>query len=248
MTSMIGTILAETVTNSAAYMFGMFLGFAIMLAIPVMFILSLIKFILTKGKGWLIMLIISILLGCGMIILIGYEAYKAFQKSGGISSASEKGVRAVETDDGLLTLDLPKGWRALDELSDTGSLGYGNLWKEHYVLVISEEKANLDESFTLMDYGELCLENTKGVASKFEKGEWSSLEVAGSPMMQIELNTVVDNIKINYLNGYYETENHYHQIVLWTLPSKWEKSKPVFQSVLKSVRLSSSDDAAQRGE
>ena len=240
MIAAISTLLAETESYKIVYAFGTILGFIIMLAIPILFILSLVKVILTKRKRWIVILVITTLCACGFVGMVGFTAFNSFQKSRGATAedmiGENKKTRVVSTDDKLLQMEIPEVWSEIDDLSEIASLEYGHLTGEQYLIVISEEKVDFDEALTLKGYGQACLENTKEVASKYKEGKWVASEAAGNDMLEIEVDAVVDNIKIKYLHGYYETENHYHQVMQWSLSSKWERSRPVFEAVLDSVK------------
>ena len=211
----------------------------IVLAIPAIFILSLVKLFTTKQKAWLVGVIIPGTLGLGIVALFVtafLSGYNTYNKK--IKNANGKGVKTqiVTTEDGLLELKVPKTWRTLDQISGIGSLGFGNLRSEQYLIVISEPISDFEDSFTLDDYAEICLGNTKDSASEYTSGQWVPSQISGYPAKEIEVNAVIDRLKIKYLNGYLETETHYHQIMQWTLPSQWKNSEQVFRSVLDSAK------------
>ena len=237
------SILADTTSNGIAYKIGQILGFVLVLAIPAIFILSLVKLIITKRKTWLIGLIITGVLGLGFAGVVVYTAIEAYKKGAATAAKTmeekEEGGKKnqlVKTDDKLLQFELPARWRTLKELPENGSLRQGDLVKEQYMMVLSQAKEDLEDDYNLSLYSEGCLQNIKEVSKSFNQKKSRSVEVDGCEMMEVEVDSVIDGVKIKYLNGYLETETHYHQVMLWTLPTRWEKSKPIFKSVLSSIK------------
>jgi hypothetical protein len=49
-------------------------------------------------------------------------------------------------------IGLPNNWKHMPELTDIGSIEYGNPRREQYVLVISEPKADFSDSIDLKAY------------------------------------------------------------------------------------------------
>lgn len=214
---------------------GTVIGFIIMLTVPAVFILSLVMLIVTKRKLWLIGLILSSLVGLIFAAAVGFVAVKTY-KDGATAATEITETKVVTTDDGLLQLAIPESWKSLGNISEDATLQYGHLVGEQYCIVISEVKADFDETYTLKDYSELCLKNIEGGASKYQRSELLTSEVGGYSLLETQVDATIDKTKIKYHNGYLETDTHYYQIMQWTLPSKWEGSEPVFKSVLRSAK------------
>ena len=233
------TPLAEAASSIMAYNMELILGVLLMLTVPAVFILSLVKLIITKRKRWIICLIISGLLGLFFISAIIHSALETYKTVADAAAEnmdhSMKNAQVVQTADGLLKFNLPKAWSTLDELPEEASLRYGSLRGELYIVVLSEPKTDFEDGYSLELYGEGCLQNIIDVSKQYKQKEWITSEVSGCKIMKIQVDAVVDGIKVKYFNGYLETDTHYHQVLLWTLPSMWEKSKPVFESVLSSI-------------
>ena len=226
--------------QQAGKVFGMVFMVIIIIAVPAFFILSLIKALTKKTKGWVICLIISSLLLLSFGVLVGIAAVTAYRQ-GKDNSTSEYSVddsqmQTVVTDDGLLSFELPSNWKEVDELHDEASLKYGHLRSEQYMLVLSENKSDFEEDVSLRDYADLCLENAELATSGMRFGEWTEHQIANRKMLKVQMSATVDRIKIKYQYGYYETKDHYHQIMQWTLPSKWGSSQPLFNVVLDSAK------------
>lgn len=237
--------------NSAAYeagqQVGQILGYVLVIGVVALFILSLIKTIISpKKKVWVSLLILSSLLLLVGLGSAGYAVFKGIKDAREVSAddlkqGSDK-VKEVRTDDDLLVFRIPKIWKPLDQLHADASLRQGHLRDEQYMLVLSEKKSDFDDSTTVRDYADLCIKNTISVASKYEEGEWRESTVAGEKMLRVEVDAVVDHLKIRYLLGYYETDGHFHQITLWTMPSRWKESGPIFEAVLDNVEPVSGSD------
>lgn len=232
------TSILPLLANSSAYKagetMGTAIGFILMLIIPAVFILSLVMLIVTKRKLWIIGLILSSLAGLALVVSVAYIAVKTY-KDGATAATEITDTKVVSTDDGLLQLTIPESWKSLGNISEDATLQYGSLVGEQYCIVISEVKTDFDETYTLKDYAEQCLKNVEDQASKYQRSEWLTSEVGGCSLLEVQADATIDKTKIKYHNGYLETDTHYHQIMQWTLPSKWEGSEPVFKSVLESI-------------
>jgi len=60
------------------------------------------------------------------------------------------------------------------------------------------------------------------------------LDIGGNRAVRYRLTGTMDGLNIVYWHVTLETEDHYHQILLWSLKSKFSKNKADFDSVIQS--------------
>lgn len=239
-------LLANTGSHEIGYMLGLVFGFVAILAVPAFFIVSLIKALTKKTKGWVISLVLSSLCLLGLGSVVGYAAVKAVKRGQAVTAdelkSGKENTQLVTTDDDLLRFTIPSKWTEIRDLHDEASLKYGHLAGEHYMLVLTESKTDFDEGVALRDYADLCLENTKAASTNMKLGEWVETDLDHGKLLTVELSATVDRIKIKYYYGFYESKGHYHQVMQWTLHSKWGSSRPVFDAVIKSIETVNPED------
>jgi Tfp pilus assembly major pilin PilA len=139
----------------------------------------------------------------------------------------------VTSADGLTRMRLPSSWQRLPELNDMGSIEYGNPYREQYLLVISEPRADFSSSMDLPAYTEMLLnQNYRPMLANLSleyRGQVSFNEMKGT---KYELRGEIDNIRIVYLLTILQSNDHFHQVLFWTLPTKWADTAAVFESAL----------------
>ncbi|HSA59597.1 MAG TPA: hypothetical protein VLJ37_07930 [bacterium] len=145
----------------------------------------------------------------------------------------------LKSADGRIQITLPAGWKQDRALHATAELAASNRAGEMYVIVLSDNKSDYDE-MSLEKNSEITrtalLEGTKSPQTSGPQ----RLTINGSPALQYEIQATVDNLHIVYLHTTVETAGYYHQILAWTLRSRFEKAKPVLQEVIASFREISS--------
>lgn len=232
--------LAATDPNSAAYktgqVIGAIIGFIFVLGLPIIFIFSLVKLISTKNKAWLIGLILS---GVAVIALIGLVAFGVYTGYKNSASKARSGFSSgagsiVNVPDSKLSLNLPSHWSDIKDLNDAASLSMGNLFREEYLIVIAEAKADFDGNLT--DYSELTVGSMIDSLDNPTTQEPLTLPINGLPSIQREFSGSVDRTKIAYLHTCIEGSEHYYQIIGWTIPSRKATAFKIIQDVINSSK------------
>lgn len=232
--------LAATDPTSTAYkvgqVIGAILGFIIVLGLPALFILCLVKLISTKNKKWLIGLVLS---GLALLALIGlvigavYMGYKNTVSNARLAASS--GVESIViVPDSKLFLNMPSHWSEIKDLNEEASLSMGNLFREEYLIVIAEVKADYDGSLT--DYSNLTVSSMTDSIENPTTKEPLSLSINGLPAIQQEFSGSIDRTKIAYLHTSIEGAEHYYQIIGWTIPSRKATAFKVIQDVIDSSK------------
>lgn len=216
----------------AGYMFGAILGVLLVLGMIGMGVLSIIMAFVRKTKGWITMAIIFSVLGiAGIIAGVAFAAY------GFTKVIAEQGKsKTVVTNEGWVRLTIPGSWRELPEFKGDGSLTVGNIFSNEFALVISERKDDING--TLDDFAKLA---TDGIRSKLEAGaDVGPIEkaVAGKfAARRCRLAGTTDDLQIVYLHYSIETPEGFHQLLMWTIPSKERLARPLFEGVAASFEV-----------
>lgn len=232
--------LAATDPSSAAYkagqLVGTIIGFVVMIGIPVLFILSLVKLITTKNKAWIIGLVLSGIAFILIICVFAVGAYMGYKNTKGqsLTETSSGTKKIVKVPDTKLSLGIPSHWKKIDDLNEAASLSMGNLFREEYLIVIAETKADFDGSLT--DYSDLTVTAMIDSIDNSTFTEPVSLSINGLPAIQREFSGSVDRTKIAYSHTSIEGSENYYQIIGWTIPSRKTTAFKVIGDVVNSAK------------
>jgi hypothetical protein len=62
------------------------------------------------------------------------------------------------------------------------------------------------------------------------------MDINGNPALQYEIHASVDEIQVTYLHTTLETAEHFHQILAWTLQSRFASNSSELQQVVLSIK------------
>jgi hypothetical protein len=95
---------------------------------------------------------------------------------------------------------------------------------------------DLAEELSLGEFSDIVRSGLIEALTNPSVSEPEALTLGGQPAIRYEIVGVIDNVKIRYWHVSMESEGHFHQVILWSLPSKFEKNRPDFEAVLQSIR------------
>jgi len=144
--------------------------------------------------------------------------------------------KVVTATDNKCQLTVPGNWQTRTDLHEEAALQTANLLSDQYAIVISESKADFNEDILLEDYTDLLKRSTKMKVSDVTFTESKLLEINGYPASQYEAEGSVDKIKIKWIFTVINAPKHFHQVVAWTTPSRFEQNKPVLTEVINSFK------------
>lgn len=236
-------LLAATDPNSSAYrageIAGSILGLLILIVVPVLFIISLVKFITTKKRGWLVGLIVSGLLSIAFIVLVLVTAYNGYKTGIAKAKNATPSIRAtgsakvVEVPESDLSLTLPGHWVELSELNEEATLSTGNTAKEEYLIVIPENKIDFDGS--LEDFSKITASGIFDNLTNSSISEPKPLLIQGLSAIQYEISGTIDHTKVSYLHTSVIGEKYFYQVLGWTVLSRKSQAFDVFHEVINSM-------------
>ena len=137
--------------------------------------------------------------------------------------------------DGAFQVTVPPGWRTDRELNDKAELGVSQRSQEYYLIVLSESTQDFAE-MDLEKHSDTTLEQIVSSLSSSSVGPVQRLTVSGQPALQYEIAGTTNNIKVKYLHTTVELGGYYHQILAWTLQSRWAKNEAALRAAVQSFR------------
>ncbi|MBA4148150.1 MAG: hypothetical protein H0X66_08540 [Verrucomicrobia bacterium] len=153
--------------------------------------------------------------------------------------------KVVVSSDEQFSLTVPRLWTELKELHQEGELRYGNKYAETYVIVLTDAKEDLDEDLTLESHSDLTREGIVSSLAKASVSKPTRLTINGDDAIQYEISGSADNINIVYFHTTVEDEDHFHQILTWTLKSRFSKNKDEMRKVVSSFKANAPKKQAE---
>lgn len=154
--------------------------------------------------------------------------------AGGIGYFSTR-EEVVKSPAGTFRLTKPRGWRVDNELHDEADIQISNESQEGYFIVISEYKSDFESYMTYEGHSEITREFIKEVLINYrEENGPTPVNINGMRGVQYEITGSVEGLRIKYLHTTLESRQYFHQMIAWSLPSKYDKNRPVFEKILQS--------------
>jgi hypothetical protein len=151
--------------------------------------------------------------------------------------------QTVQFLDGQYEILKPSSWRLMNDLNDAADLQMGNAAKEAYGMVLTEPRVDFDEELTEQGYSDLTRGMLTQSLSNLKETGPKAMTVNGQPAVLYDLQGSIDDIRIRYWHISIASPEHFHQVVLWSLPSRFEAHQKDFEAVLHSLRTASSPAA-----
>ena len=141
--------------------------------------------------------------------------------------------KKVEFLDQSFAVKMPSSWSLRSDLNDVADLQMGNAFKEAYTIIISENKMDFDD-ISLEGHSEITRAMIKQGLKNCHESNQETLDIGGNRAVRYRLTGSMDGLKIVYWHVTLETEDHYHQMLLWSLKSRFSKNEADFDSVIQS--------------
>jgi hypothetical protein len=161
---------------------------------------------------------------------------EGFREGIGVGNDAD-GPQTVSSAESNLSLVFPGSWKE-NELNSIASLQMAQVVREQYLLVIEEYTSDFGYSFTLDDYASTILNNMLNTIDTTDSPVIRDTKIGlDINAKQFEITATVDNIKAKYLVSFAEVNGIFYQFVAWSLQSKYDAAKPVFEEILDSARF-----------
>lgn len=221
-------------------MFGGILAIVMMLAIPTLFILSLIRYLITRKTGWLVSCIISGVLGLLFLLPIVFIGARAWKKGSDRAKAAIEerngGGRTARTPGGEIVLQLPSSWKPMKTLHDDAVMQEANLGEGCFLIILEDSKE--DFTGTLADFSELT---SNSILNNLEKSQRVAVRGLGLSddikAYQYRIEGSANHIAMSYVFTAVESKDKFHQILIWSSMSSKEKVEPEIKRILSSLRI-----------
>jgi acyl carrier protein len=224
--------MSDSSAFQAGYAFGAVLLVLLVVGVIGMGIVSIVMAFVRRTTGWIVTAIILSVLGAGGVVTGVFFAARGFTKA----IAEQSTPKPMVSDDGWVRLEIPGSWSTLSELPSSASLKVGNKFREEYAMIFSQQKA--DFAGTLDDFAKLTNDTMrKKLGADAEVGPIENVTAGKFPARRCRMAGAINNVRVVYLRYTVETPDGYHQLIMWTLPSKEHVAWPVFERVAGSFEV-----------
>ena len=137
--------------------------------------------------------------------------------------------------DGASQITVPEDWNETNELNDVATIQAANFNKEQYVIVIEDSKEDFTDA-NLDDHSQITSQLIVDGLTAPNLTSPNSITINGYTALQREIQGSFENINVVYLHTSIETPTHFYQIVTWSLKSRFEENRSVFEQVTQSFQ------------
>lgn len=150
----------------------------------------------------------------------------------GCDFLASKPKRVVFLDESFAVI-MPATWSLRSDLNDSAELQMGNSFKEAYAVILSDNKMDLDD-LSLDEHSNLTRSFISSGLRNYEGSDPDYFYVGGFEAVRYRLEGIIDGIHAVYWHVTIETDEYFHQILLWSLKSRFSKNEDDFESVVQS--------------
>lgn len=160
---------------------------------------------------------------------------KAHENARGRFEHVSTDAKEIVSADGNARLKVPRDWSELKDLNNAAQIQAGNRLKEQFVLVLSENKADLDD-VTLQKHHQITRDAMLQKMKNSSASEPVETTINGEPALQDEISGTQEGTNIVFLHTTVEDENGFHQILAWTSKSRWDAQKEKLREVTRTFQ------------
>jgi hypothetical protein len=144
--------------------------------------------------------------------------------------------REIFSINNISSITVPDDWTNDMQLNPQAIINISNQVKEKYAIVFTEPKEAFADDMTIKDYYEIIMNNIKTKMDISESTEPQEVMINNYPGLLYEIHGEVEKIKVGYLCAIVETDEYFHQIMTWTLESKFDEYKDEFTKIIGSLK------------
>ncbi|MCE9625052.1 MAG: hypothetical protein K8R69_06310, partial [Deltaproteobacteria bacterium] len=149
-----------------------------------------------------------------------------------LAACSQPGPKTkdIVSANGKFRLTVPGGWDVEKDLNDAADLQASYRGSDMYIVVLSESKEDLHD-MNLEGHSKLTRDALMKTVQDSTITGPAALTVDGHPAVQYEIRGAVNHVNVVYLHTTVESPKYFHQILAWTIPSRFDANKPTLEQV-----------------
>ena len=146
-------------------------------------------------------------------------------------------TQTVTSTDGVCSITVPSSWQENLSVNPIANIVEGSPLQDQFIMTISESTADVTDSFTLDNFYNNIKENMLSSITNSEISDLGEVTINGLKGMQFELKGEVEGVKLGYLVTAVQSENHFHQVIAWTLQSTFDSKRDELNEIINSFKV-----------
>lgn len=130
---------------------------------------------------------------------------------------------------GQFQLTCPGHWGVRTDLNEEADFQVGNPFSEAYMIVLSEPISDFPEGFALEDFVALITENIGDSLVGSLAGAPKDSSIGGFKCQHVLVSGKADDVDVKFWFHGVQTDDHFHQILQWSLANRFEKNRKDFE-------------------
>ncbi len=144
--------------------------------------------------------------------------------------------KKVDFLDNAFSVVMPAHWSVRDDLNDEADLQMGNSLKEAYAIILSESKMDFD-NLSMEERSDITRSMIAESLSNYQESKPEYLDNGDIRTLRYRLEGTIDGINVVYWHVTLETADHFHQMLLWSLKSKFAKNEDDYSALIGSFAV-----------
>lgn len=142
--------------------------------------------------------------------------------------------KIVKGSDGKTQITVHSDWKEEKELNAAANIQVANRVQEKYAVVISESTADFSKDIKVGEFADLMKNNMVQNITDASVTDMTDMTINGMPAKYFEIQGEVNKIKVKYLIAAVKGKAGLHQIITWTLNSKYDQNKEELKKAIQS--------------
>ncbi|MCB4757473.1 MAG: TraB/GumN family protein [Elusimicrobia bacterium] len=130
---------------------------------------------------------------------------------------------------------VPLNWRPYPDLNKDAAVQVGSPTGDLFLMVIPEKKEDFQD-YTLKDYFRVTTDSLKKNLKDAQNTKPEQKKINGLPAYQAAVSGVLENGRFTYLFTTVEGKTDYYQVIAFSLKSKYDRDKDLFQQIVNTFQ------------
>lgn len=164
------------------------------------------------------------------------QSARRFEQQQTAGDQTDEPWQTIRSANGLFEIDVPAHWKEAADI-DVGDNGVlrSDIPHDLYAAMWSEPKA--DVALSNVDaYAATMIELLNTEVGQFEGTERTRFTGSGRPAIELVGNMVVQNTRLVALVRFVEMDEHFVQVRVWAVASRYDQNEATLRKILHSVR------------
>ncbi|MBW3594831.1 MAG: hypothetical protein KY391_04570 [Actinobacteria bacterium] len=180
-------------------------------------------------------IIVWLLLIAGITIaLIAAKPWETAEVANGSFVPESEGTEVIPGEDENFTVTVPTSWFPDERLNKRADLGVGSPFEEMYAIVFLERANRIPKNFSLERYSAITRGPILNKLSSASEKKVGTRIIDGYEALEYELRGTVDDLDLVYIHTVLRTEEHFVQILAWTLEPRFDRNSETLRAVINS--------------